>query len=60
MPSTSKGRVTMPDGTSAQPGTGADGCTVQIAPAIQTRASRGARLVAHLRGRGDVAMTRGS
>jgi hypothetical protein len=34
-----------------------DGETVRIIPATATKASRGARLVAHLRGRGDVAMT---
>jgi hypothetical protein len=35
-----------------------DGTTVRIVPATsRTKDSRGARLVAHLRGRGDVAMT---
>jgi len=35
-----------------------DGTVVRIIPAAaRTKASRGARLVAHLRGRGDVAMT---
>lgn len=62
---TSKGQVTIPVEIREQAGLlpntevefAFDGETVRIIPATATKASRGARLVAHLRGRGDVAMT---
>jgi len=63
---TSKGQVTIPaeirERAGLMPNTEVDfefdGTTVRIVPAAApTKASRGARLVAHLRGRGDVAMT---
>jgi len=62
----SKGQVTIPADIREQPGLRAhtevdfafDGKVVRIVPAARARkASRGDRLVAHLRGRGDVAMT---
>ena len=63
---TSKGQVTIPaeirEQAGLMPNTEVDfefdGKVVRIIPvATRTKASRGARLVAHLRGRGDVAMT---
>jgi len=63
---TSKGQVTIPieirEQAGLMPNTEVefefDGNVVRIIPATsRTRDSRGARLVAHLRGRGDVAMT---
>jgi AbrB family looped-hinge helix DNA binding protein len=63
---TSKGQVTIPvdirERAGLMPNTEVDfefdGTAVRIVPvAARTKASRGARLVAHLRGRGDVAMT---
>jgi len=63
---TSKGQVTIPADIREQagllPNTEVDfvfdGKVVRIVPAARARKeSRGARLVAHLRGRGDVAMT---
>ena len=63
---TSKGQVTIPaeirERAGLMPNTEVDfefdGTVVRIVPAAaRTKASRGARLVAHLRGRGDVAMT---
>ena len=63
---TSKGQVTIPaeirELAGLMPNTEVDfefdGKVVRIIPvATRTKASRGARLVAHLRGRGDVAMT---
>ena len=63
---TSKGQVTIPaeirEQAGLMPNTEVDfefdGTVVRIVPAAaQTKASRGARLVAHLRGRGDVSMT---
>jgi len=63
---TSKGQVTIPAEIREQAGLlphtevdfEFDGNLVKIRPATgQRNAGRGARLVAHLRGRGDVAMT---
>jgi AbrB family looped-hinge helix DNA binding protein len=63
---TSKGQVTIPieirEQAGLMPNTEVefefDGNVVRIIPAAsRTKDSRGARLVAHLRGRGDVAMT---
>ena len=63
---TSKGQVTIPveirERAGLMPNTEVDfefdGTVVRIVPAAaRTKTSRGARLVAHLRGRGDVAMT---
>ena len=63
---TSKGQVTIPieirEQAGLMPNTEVDfefdGIAVRIVPAAKAaKASRGARLVAHLRGRGDVAMT---
>jgi AbrB family looped-hinge helix DNA binding protein len=63
---TSKGQVTIPADIRAQagllPNTDVDflfdGSSVRIVPASRPRQNgRGARLVAHLRGRGDIAMT---
>ena len=63
---TSKGQVTIPADIREQAGLlphtevdfEFDGTHVRIVPAAKrTRDSRGARLIAHLRGRGDVAMT---
>jgi AbrB family looped-hinge helix DNA binding protein len=63
---TSKGQVTIPaeirEQAGLMPNTEVefefDGKVVRIVPsASRTKDSRGARLVAHLRGRGDVAMT---
>lgn len=63
---TSKGQMTIPAGIREKAGllphTGVelrfDGKTVWIVPAAQPRGGRGARVVAHLRGRrGDVAMS---
>lgn len=63
---TSKGQVTIPAEIREQAGLMPhtevdfefDGKVVRIVPSAQGRKeSRGARLVAHLRGRGDVAMT---
>ncbi len=63
---TSKGQVTIPveirEQAGLMPNTEVDfefdGKVVRIVPAAaRTKHSRGARLVAHLRGRGDVAMT---
>ncbi len=63
---TSKGQVTIPADIREQAGLlphtevafEFDGTVVRIVPAAPGRKpSRGARLVAHLRGRGDVAMT---
>jgi AbrB family looped-hinge helix DNA binding protein len=63
---TSKGQVTIPAEIREQAGLlphtevdfEFDGNVVKIIPAIGPRnAGRGARLVAHLRGRGEVAMT---
>jgi bifunctional DNA-binding transcriptional regulator/antitoxin component of YhaV-PrlF toxin-antitoxin module len=61
---TSKGQVTNPieirEQAGLMPNTEVefDGTAVRIVPAAKAAmASRGARLVAHLRGRGDVAMT---
>ena len=63
---TSKGQVTIPADIREQAGLlpntevdfHFDGQVVQIVPvASRTGSGRGARLVAHLRGRGDVAMT---
>jgi AbrB family looped-hinge helix DNA binding protein len=61
---TSKGQVTIPVEIREQAGLlphtevdfEFDGEVVRLVPAVG-RQSRGARLVAHLRGRGDVAMT---
>ncbi len=63
---TSKGQVTIPGDIRARAGLlpdtevdfAFDGTVVTIAPAAAPRQDgRGARLVAHLRGRGDVAMS---
>ena len=63
---TSKGQVTIPMAIREQAGLlpdtevdfGYDGVVVTIRPAMNPkRGGRGARLVAHLRGRGDVAMS---
>ncbi len=63
---TTKGQVTIPADIREQAGLMPhtdvdftfDGTVVRIVPAARARQeSRGARLVAHLRGRGDVAMT---
>ncbi len=63
---TSKGQVTIPADVREQAGLlphtevefEFDGNVVQIVPAKTSKqTSRGARLVAHLRGRGDVAMS---
>jgi AbrB family looped-hinge helix DNA binding protein len=63
---TSKGQVTIPVEIREQAGLlphtevdfDSDGKVVRIIPAaVQTEKGRGARLVAHLRGRGDVAMS---
>jgi len=63
---TSKGQVTIPvdirEQAGLMPNTEVDfefdGTAVRIVPAAaRTKGSRRARLVAHLRGRGDVAMT---
>jgi bifunctional DNA-binding transcriptional regulator/antitoxin component of YhaV-PrlF toxin-antitoxin module len=63
---TSKGQVTIPGDIRAQAGLlpdtevdfAFDGQVVTIVPAAAPRhAGRGARVVAHLRGRGDVAMS---
>jgi AbrB family looped-hinge helix DNA binding protein len=63
---TSKGQVTIPADIREQAGLlpltevefEFDGEVVRIRPAkVRTREGRGARLVAHLRGRGDVAMS---
>ncbi len=63
---TSKGQVTIPADIREQAGLlphtdvdfEFDGTVVRIVPAAPgLKTSRGARLVAHLRGRGDVAMT---
>ena len=63
---TSKGQVTIPADIREQAGLlphtdvdfAFDGKTVRIFPAKPRKAhSRGARLVAHLRGRGDIPMT---
>jgi AbrB family looped-hinge helix DNA binding protein len=63
---TSKGQVTIPVEIREQAGLlpntevdfEFDGKAVRIIPATaRSKGSRGARLVAHLRGRGDVAMT---
>lgn len=63
---TSKGQVTIPieirEQAGLMPNTEVDfefdGKVVRIIPAVsRTKETRGARLVAHLRGRGDVAMT---
>jgi AbrB family looped-hinge helix DNA binding protein len=63
---TSKGQVTIPveirERAGLMPNTEVDfeydGKTVRIVPvASRTKSSRGAQLVAHLRGRGDVAMS---
>lgn len=63
---TSKGQVTIPAGIRAQAGLlphtevafEFDGTAVRIVPAAAGhKPSRGGRLVGHLRGRGDVAMT---
>jgi len=63
---TSKGQVTIPaeirERAGLMPNTEVDfefdGKVVRIVPAASpTKASRGARLVAHLRGRGDVTMS---
>lgn len=63
---TSKGQVTIPadirERAGLLPNTEVDfefdGKVVRIVPATsRTKATRGARLVAHLRGRGDVAMS---
>jgi bifunctional DNA-binding transcriptional regulator/antitoxin component of YhaV-PrlF toxin-antitoxin module len=66
MRGTSKGQVTIPVGIREQAGLlpntevdfEFDGAVVRIVPAAKrTKDSRGARLIAHLRGRGDIAMT---
>jgi AbrB family looped-hinge helix DNA binding protein len=63
---TSKGQVTIPieirEQAGLMPNTEVDfefdGAVVRIVPAAaRSKDSRGSRLVAHLRGRGDVAMT---
>ena len=62
---TSKGQVTIPaeirDRAGLLPHTEVDfvfdGRTVRIVRRKRSKSSRGARLVAHLRGRGDVAMS---
>ena len=63
---TSKGQVTIPADIRARAGLMPntevafeyDGTTVRLVPiAADRKPSRGARLVAHLRGRGDVPMT---
>jgi len=62
---TSKGQVTIPveirEHAGLLPHTEVDfvfdGNFVRIVPARQNKNGRGARLVAHLRGRGDIAMT---
>jgi AbrB family looped-hinge helix DNA binding protein len=63
---TSKGQVTIPieirEQAGLMPNTEVDfefdGTVVRIIPSAKAaKATRGARLVAHLRGRGDVAMT---
>lgn len=62
---TSKGQVTIPADIREQAGLlphtevefEFDGQVVRLVPARGTKDGRGARLVAHLRGRGDVAMT---
>lgn len=62
---TSKGQVTIPAEIREQAGLlphtevdfEFDGTFVRIVPAGKKSNGRGARLVAHLRGRGDVAMT---
>jgi AbrB family looped-hinge helix DNA binding protein len=62
---TSKGQVTIPAEIREQAGLlphtevdfEFDGAVVRIVPAATKTNGRGARLVAHLRGRGDVAMS---
>ncbi len=62
---TSKGQVTIPAEIREQAGLlphtevdfEFDGKVVRIVPATRSRDGRGARLIAHLRGRGDVAMS---
>ena len=62
---TSKGQVTIPVEIREQAGLlphtevdfEFDGTFVRIVPSARKQGGRGARLVAHLRGRGDIAMT---